>query len=163
MSGKIVILILGIAKLFDMITSVNELIISYSKYFRFNLFALLVLAVLNVIANLIFIPYFDIAGAALATLLSIVLYNSVKTIFIYTKYRIHPFQGQMFKIGLLTGGLYLIGSYMPSINNAFLSIGLKSILLVTVFVYFVLKLKISQEASDLWEKLRSMALAIFNK
>ena len=37
-SGKIVVLILGGAKLFDMLTSVNELIISYSKYFRFNLF-----------------------------------------------------------------------------------------------------------------------------
>ena len=37
--GKIVILILGLAKLVDMVTSVNEIIIGYSKYFRFNLYA----------------------------------------------------------------------------------------------------------------------------
>jgi O-antigen/teichoic acid export membrane protein len=91
-SGKIVILLLGLAKLFDMLTSINEYIIAYSKHFRYNLYFLLVLAVVNVVANLTLIPQFELAGAALATLLSVVLFNIFKTYFVYAKFKIHPFQ-----------------------------------------------------------------------
>jgi len=54
--GKYVVLILGLTKLFDMATSVNQHVIGYSKYFRFNFYAVLILAILNIFSNYIFIP-----------------------------------------------------------------------------------------------------------
>jgi O-antigen/teichoic acid export membrane protein len=162
-SGKIVVLILGGAKLFDMLTSVNELIISYSKYFKFNLYALLILAVLNIIANVILIPQFDIAGAALATLMSVVSYNIGKAIFIYIKFRIHPFQVKLLIIMGVSLMLYGVNLLLPQISNPFLSILFKSVFLGVSFVFFVIYWNISEEATKLWQQAKSKLQAIFDK
>ena len=128
-SGKLVILLLGIAKLFDMLTSINEYIIAYSKYFKFNLYFLLVLAVVNIIANLTLIPYFDIAGAAMATLLSVVLFNVFKTYFVYVKFKIHPFQRKIVYT-LIIGVLALcISKVLPQLDNPWGSLFLRSLVL----------------------------------
>jgi O-antigen/teichoic acid export membrane protein len=162
-SGKVVILILGLAKLFDMVTSVNEVIIAYSKYFRFNLYALFVLAVLNIIANLIFIPQFDIAGAALATMMSVVLYNTLKTVYIYIKFGIHPFQVKLISVAVLTLGSYGLSLLFPPLSSPFLSILLKGSLITSFFVFFMLKMNISDEATKLWRQVKSKLQAIFDK
>ncbi len=162
-SGKIVVLILGLAKLFDMLTSINELIISYSRYFRFNLYSLFALALFNILANLILIPHYDITGAAMATFMSIVFYNIFKTVFIYLKFRVHPFNIQQLYIAILSIIVYTIGLYMPVIDNPFLSIIARSFLLFTLFTFITLKFNISPEATDLWSKTRNWVLTIFRK
>ncbi|MDB4160798.1 polysaccharide biosynthesis C-terminal domain-containing protein [Bacteroidia bacterium] len=162
-SGKIVILILGVAKLFDMLTSVNELIISYSKYYKFNLIALLALAVLNIAANIIFIPEFNITGAALATFMSVVLYNILKTIYIYRKFGIHPFQIKLILIFSLSMCLYGVNWFLPEISNPFLSIVSKTIILGSIFVFFSLKFQLSEEATKIWNQTKMRISSIFNK
>ncbi len=162
-SGKIVVLILGGAKLFDMLTSVNELIISYSKYFRFNLYALLILAVINITANVILIPEFDITGAALATLLSVVLYNVGKAIFIYIKFGIHPFQAKLLIIMGMSLMLYGANLLLPPFSNPFLSILFKSLFLGLSFIFFAIYFNISDEATKLWRQVKSKLQAIFDK
>ena len=77
LAGVSVVLFIGLSKVVDMGTSINDQIIDYSKFYRFRLYALILLAVFNVVCNLLFIPKFQIAGAALATLASIVMYNLV--------------------------------------------------------------------------------------
>jgi O-antigen/teichoic acid export membrane protein len=158
--GKIVILILGLAKLADMVTSVNGLIIGYSKYFRFNLYALLLLGVLNILANLFFIPLFDIAGAALATFLSITLYNLAKTVFIYKKFAIHPFQKSLGHIFLLTLGTFFLVDYLVQINNPYMSILLKSMLVLIVYVSISLRLNFSEDITHLWVKIKNKIFTI---
>ena len=162
-SGKIVILILGIAKLADMLTSVNEVIISYSKYFRFNLYALLLLGILNVGANLLFIPMFDIAGAALATCMSVVLYNGAKTLFIYHKFSIHPFQSSLLYIAILAVVCYFGVNAIGSVSQPLLSIAMKSTIVLIVFGYVTLKFNFSDDITHLWNQVKSKASAIFNK
>lgn len=161
--GKIVIVILGIAALVDMVTGVNELIIAYSKYFRFNLYAILLLGVLNIGANLFFIPRFDIAGAALATCLSVVLYNTVKTYYIYCKFRIHPFQLSLFWITLFGLLSYFVLGTMIAIPNPYISIALKSFLLLFFYVWASLRWEFSAEINYLWSKTRNWVLTIFRK
>lgn len=153
--GKVVILILGLAKLVDMVTSVNEIIIGYSKYFRFNLYALLLLGVLNIIANLFFIPIFDIVGAALATFLSIVLYNLAKTYFIYRKFAIHPFQKSLGYILLLTLGIFMLVNYFVQIDNPYLSILSKSLLILSLYVSVSIRLNLSEDVTAIWVNLKS--------
>ena len=161
--GKIVILILGVAKLADMITSVNEVIISYSKYFRFNLYALLLLGILNIGANLLFIPMFDIAGAALATCLSIVLYNGAKTLFIYHKFGIHPFQKPLIYIILLSFSCYFAVEYLVLLNNPYVSIIVKSAVVTSTFIFISLRFNFSEDITQLWSQTKFRVLSIFNK
>lgn len=149
--GKYVILILGIAQLFEMTTSVNESIIQYSKYFRFNLYVLLMLAVMNVIFNIILIPKFNIYGAALATGISLVCYNLIKTIFIYIKFKIHPFHLNMLWMYIIGISLF-IGLSFWKVANPFIDLILKSMIIGVTFLLCTLYLRLSEDFCKLWEK-----------
>ena len=154
-SGKIVILLLGASKLFDMLTSINQYIIAYSKHFRYNLYFLLVLAVVNVVANLTLIPQFELAGAALATLLSVVLFNIFKTYFVYAKFKIHPFQRKIGYTILISIFLICLNMVLPNLDNSWLSIVFKSIVLGGIFVSGVLIFRLSDEANMFWENFKN--------
>jgi O-antigen/teichoic acid export membrane protein len=149
-NGKFVILILGIGKLFDLATGVNEQIITYSKYFRFNFYAVLILAVANIIANTIFIPIFQINGAALATMSSIVIYNISKLIFIKYKIRIHPFSKDTLKVLGIGSVVLLIGLSIPALGIPLVDIILRSAAITILFVSSVLYFKVSEDLNNLY-------------
>lgn len=88
-----VILILGFNVLINMATGFSTEIITYSKYYRFNMIAILSLIAVNVPLNL-FVVYFTdwgIVGIAWASFISMVLFNLLKLVFIYKKFRLLPF------------------------------------------------------------------------
>jgi O-antigen/teichoic acid export membrane protein len=146
---KNVILFIGLAKLFDMLTSINNQVIGYSKYFRFNFYAILAMAIFNVVTNLIFIPKYGENGAALATLVSLSLYNLLK--FGYVKYRFNmvPYSWNTLKIILLGLMVYGLTFLLPSTNFAIFDILLKSVFITIVFGGSVLFLRISEDVNDL--------------
>ena len=80
--GKYVVLFLGLSKIVDMATSVNGQIIGYSKFFRFNFYAVLILAALNIVSNITLIPLYGMVGAAMATCLSQFIYNLMKYVYL---------------------------------------------------------------------------------
>lgn len=91
-----VFLFLCIAKLFDMVTSINSFILIYSKYYKYNLVFLLILALMNIVFNYHFITQYGIVGAALGTMISVFIYNIIKLIFIQMKFRINPFSKALY-------------------------------------------------------------------
>lgn len=90
--GRWVVLFIGLGKLFDMATGTNGSIILTSKYYRFDLFTSLMLVIFTIITNLLLIPEYGMNGAALATMLSIFVYNLVKYFFVWTRFSMQPFQ-----------------------------------------------------------------------
>lgn len=83
--------LLGLSRVVDSATSINEYVISYSPRYRFNLLALGVLAAANVALNLYLIPRYGLTGAGLATLLSVTAYNAIKVLFAGFAFGIWPF------------------------------------------------------------------------
>lgn len=132
-SGKYVVLVLGIGKLVDLVTGINQLVIGYSRYFRFNLYAMLALAVFNVLCNLVFIPIFHIIGAALATMSSLVLFNMLKLGFIYKKVHIHPFTWPILKVIAIGLAAYMAAYWIPDTGFAFGNIVAKAVLITALF------------------------------
>jgi len=158
--GKSVILILGIGLLFDMVTSVNGEIISYSKHFRFSFFAIIFLGILNVITNNILIPRYGINGAAMATTFSLVLFNSIKLIFVYFKFNMIPFSYQTIQvlvIGIIT---YFIVSSLPFVFHPIIMIIIKSLLISLLFLSSIIYLNVSDEITSIYfqliKRLRSL-------
>lgn len=125
-AGRWVVLMLGVAKVVDMATGINSFVIGYSKWFRFNFLAVLVLAGLNVVNNLVFIPRFGINGAALATLSSVVLYNLIKFAFAWRKLKMQPFGWGTVRVLLVGGGLYALFAQIPLTGNVFWDIPARS-------------------------------------
>ena len=136
-----VVFLIAFSRFLDMITSVNSQIISFSKYFRYNLVFLVLLAVLNVVMNLLFIPEFGIVGASLATFISLATFNLAKIIFIRTRHGMWPFTWRSLVI-IGTGVLcvFLVGLFdRLTTFNTLLSIlfnGLLLSLLLFAALYF---------------------------
>jgi len=151
--GKYVILFLGLAKVFDLGTGVNNEIINYSKHYKMGLVLLLVLAVLNIILNYFLIPIYGIKGAALATMISIIIYNTIKFFFIKAKFNIQPFTKNTFIIIGLAILAWAITLIIPQLPYHFINIIIKSAIVGVVFILPVLIFNISSELSHIFYKI----------
>ncbi|GEL11907.1 Membrane protein involved in the export of O-antigen and teichoic acid [Flavobacterium glycines] len=119
MASVSVILILGFNVLVNMGTGFNSEIITYSKYYRFNLIAIIVLVILNVSLNILFIKVFHlgIEGVAFASLIAMVLFNLSKLIFIYQKFKLFPFDKSYLKLVVVFTGVLLFCYFLPNLEN----------------------------------------------
>ena len=146
--GKMVVLVLAIARLIDMATGINNWIIGHSKYFRFNFYAILFLAVFNIVNNLLLIPVYFITGAALATLISVALYNLLKSGYVWYRFKMQPFTLQtiwVLLIGLVT---YLGVFIIPMSGYVLLDILIRSVFVTIVYGSAILYFKISPDIND---------------
>lgn len=122
-----IIYLVSLGSWFSISCGFNDQIIAYSKYYKFNIIAVLSLAVLNISLNYYFleIKKTGIIGPAIASLIAIVLFNIIKLIFIYSKYKIVPFSIKNIKIGLVGLLIFLLVYSLPSFDDAFLNLILK--------------------------------------
>jgi len=157
-AGKYVIFILGLARLMDMAGGFSIEIIHMSKHYRYLFFTLLFMAALNLSCHSLLIPVLDMKGAALATLISFVVYSWLKIALIWWKFRMQPFSRQT--LAVLAGGLlvFAAGQVIPDTGIPLADIAIKSSLSMLLFAGFILFFKISPEVNQLavevWEQLR---------
>ena len=148
-TGTWVVILIGLGKLVDILSGVNGEIIVISRYYRFNLIAVGVLALLTILFNFLLIPQYGLAGAAFASMAAIICYNIVKYIFVYQKFNIQPFTSRTFK-ALVIGGIVLaVGLFFPRLENNWLDLALRSGLVSLLYLSMVYWLKLSKEATDL--------------
>ncbi len=148
-NARNIFLVLAIGKMADMLTSVNTHILVYSKDYRYNLLFLLILGIGNIAMNVYFIPRHGIVGAAMATAISVLLYNIIKSVFIYWRFKLHPFSTGLIKTAVLLAlfiGLYFL---LPSTDFAILNIIYKSFLVGTGYIACAYFWNISEDANDL--------------
>lgn len=84
-----VFLFLSIARLTDLITGVNSVIIIYSQKYKYHMYLLVFLAIINMLLNYVFISRMGITGAAVATGISYFLFNVSKYIFVKRAFRFY--------------------------------------------------------------------------
>lgn len=151
--GLLVVFVVGITKLADNIIGNNNAILFNSDYYRIVLLLGIVLAILTVILNLVLIPYYGINGAAFATFISIIVYNTSKIIFVYMKFKITPFCSNTIKTLLLI--LVIMGVfYFWNFNfHPIINIALKSLLIGISYVFVVYSLTLSEDISAIISKL----------
>ena len=146
--GKMVILYIGIANLFDIALGVNPQIIVNSKYYKYLSYFLTGFAVLLVITNLLLIPKYGIVGAAIASLISKFIYNFVKFIFLYQKFRFQPFSYRHVILIVIALASYWISTLIPAFSNYIVDIIIRSSIIFTLFVVPVYFFKISDDIND---------------
>ena len=138
-----IIFLLGANVLFNMSTGFNSEIISYSKYYRFNIVSILVLAVLNVFLNLYFLTTTDlgIVGVAYASLISMVSFNCLKLGFIYRKFGLLPFDMVYLKLVFMVSLVFIAFYSIPENPNVILNLFLKAGLCSAVIMLIAYKMK----------------------
>ena len=150
--GVLVVLLIGFAKLLDNLLGNNNAILFNSDHYRVVLFMGVFLAILTIILNMIFIPIYDLHGAAFATFIAMLLYNFSKIAYVKYKFGMLPFTNDTLKsfilILVLAGAFYFWDfPFHPIIN-----IGLKSILITGIYVLVVFKYNLSEDITSILKK-----------
>ena len=157
-----VFLFLGLGKLVDMAFSTNTHILIYSRYYRYNLLFVLMLGITNLLLNYYLIDAFGAVGAAMATAISLALYNLVKLIFIQYTLRYWPFSLNTLRLVALGIISFFTSILLPSFFMSWIDLLVKG-LLITAFYYGLIRLfrirtELVTEAERLvvqaWKKVR---------
>jgi len=151
-NGLIVVFLISLAKLSDTILGNNNAILFNSDYYRMVLVFGIIITVLTIILNMIFIPIYGINGSAFATFIAILIYNSIKIVFIKKKFKILPFTENTFKLSVLliigiVGFYFWDFGFHPILNMLF-----KSIIIGSLYTIVIYKMNISDEITLLIKK-----------
>ena len=107
-AGGSVVFYIGLGKLFDMATGVNGLILTTSRYYYYDTVFFVALVFLIYWLNHELIPRYGIEGSAIATCISLFLFNLSRTFFVWIKFNMQPFtrkNGYVLVITLTTWGI----------------------------------------------------------
>ncbi|MFT5848136.1 MAG: O-antigen/teichoic acid export membrane protein [Psychroserpens sp.] len=146
--GLIVVFLISVAKLYDNLLGNNNAILFNSDYYRMVLVFGVILAVLAVLLNLILIPMYGVNGAGLATFIAIVVYNTIKIIFVKRKFNMIPFTSETLKITILLLILVIAFYFWEFPFNAYLNIVLKSMAIGVVYALVIYKLNVSEDITE---------------
>ncbi|HDO28027.1 MAG TPA: polysaccharide biosynthesis protein [Bacteroidetes bacterium] len=146
--GRMVIFFIGMANLFDIAVGISSHIIVNSKYYRSLSYFLLVFAVILVVSNLLLIPVFGLVGAAIASFISKFLYNSIKFVFLYRKFRFQPLSYHHILLILIAILAYWISTFIPTFSNYIVDIIIRSGIIFILFAVPVYYFRISEDINQ---------------
>jgi len=146
--GRMVIFFIGVANLFDIALGISPHIIVNSKYYRFLSYFLLVFALMLVAFNLILIPVYGLIGAAIASFISKFLFNFIKFVFLYHKFKFQPFGYHHVLLYLIAAVVYWISTFLPSFSNYIVDIVIRSGFIFVLFALPVYYFKISKDINQ---------------
>ncbi len=153
LSGLSVVYFIGLSRLTDMGFSINGEIILMSKHYRFNVICVVLLAILTVILNIFFIPAYGITGAAIATSISILLFNLVKFLFVRIKLQISPFSWSQLMVLIVGLVITFLSTISPKFENPLLDILIRSTLVTIIYIGLLLLFRISDELQNIFSQL----------
>ncbi|MEQ8241246.1 MAG: hypothetical protein RIA69_18675 [Cyclobacteriaceae bacterium] len=147
--GTYVVFSVAVAKVIDMVFSVNSDIIIYSKYYKYNLIFFIPCALLIIWFNDLFLPTMGITGAGISFLLATVLFNVVKFVFIWYKFKLVPFSKSHISLFLVSGVIYALFWFLPLTGNPILDVILRSAGITVLFLTSIYIFNISPDINNL--------------
>lgn len=140
-----VVILLGITKIIDMGTGVNSQIIGTSTYWRFEMVSGIVLLLVMLPSNYFLTKEFDIIGTAAANLISISIYNAIRIIFLWRKFKLFPFTIHSLHTILLAGASYAICHFVFISIHGFGGIILRSAAFVLLYAIGTVLFKLTPD------------------
>jgi O-antigen/teichoic acid export membrane protein len=150
-AGLMVIFFLGIARIIDAGTGVNAQIIGTSTQWRFEFLTGIILLALFLPLNYILIKKFGIIGSAYSNVISFAVYNAIRILFLWYKYKLQPFSSKTILSLVLAVAAYFICFYLFRNIDGWTGIILRSCLFAIIFIAGVFALKLTPDALQLLE------------
>jgi len=153
LSGVFVVFFYCLARVIDMGMGCNSEIIVYSKHYKVNVPMQLVLIVIVIATNSVFIPIYGITGAAIATCVSVLVYNIIRFGFLYIKMGIQPFTKStltviaLLVITMMTGGLIEF-DWLENLDvglRSIINISVRSLIVILPLILVIYFLKLSSD------------------
>ena len=167
--AKLVVLILSIVKIINTSLNVGATILSYSKYYYYSLLFTVILTITAIYMNIKLIPLLGMEGAALASLISYIVYYIFLLTFVSWKIKVSPLSMRELYTLLIILSLFaidwLLQTYISKYIITVFNVELIGIILDSVVrtsflsiigIVIIYKSKISKQVNDIIDKLLSM-------
>lgn len=166
-AGRWVVFFLSFAKLLNSSFFISTVALNYSKYYGFSLLFTFLLTFVAIVLNVALIPHFGMNGAALASLVSYVIYYAVALSLILPKVQVNPFSLAQLKVVVVVAFLFLLNAFWQQFLSPICGQGILLVLIESIFrlvilfllgIWIVYKWKISIECNNLIDKILSKIL-----
>ncbi|MEO6901901.1 MAG: oligosaccharide flippase family protein [Bacteroidia bacterium] len=152
-SGKYVILFISAGNLIDMGTGINSIIVLTSKHYRYDAYFMFSVVLITILTNYLLIPVYGITGSAIATAITVATYNILRGLLIFYKYKMQPYDVNTIKLITIAIASFLIGYFIPKLNNSYMDILMRSSIVTLLFIFSILKSEASPEINNKIKKL----------
>lgn len=166
--AKFVVFILALVKIINTSLNVGVTVLSYSKYYYYSLFFTIILTATAIIMNIKLIPIWGMEGAALASLISYLIYYTLLLIFVNWKLNVTPLSIKEFYTLLIIVSLFAIDFLMQKYMSCRLihlfnvkiigqltDSGIRTLAMSLLGVVAIYKLNISKQINDIINKFLS--------
>ena len=143
--GKYVIFFIGIGHVIQMASGVSGVILQSSPYYKMQAVFMAIYGVLVILTNLIMIPIWGINGAAIASVSATLVFNLLKYMFLYKKYKFQPFNYKYLLVILVAIGSYYTGNLLPKQDWFILDIIFRSGIVGGLYLVLTFAFKISTD------------------
>ena len=150
--GIVVVFLIGLSKFYDVLLGNNNSIIVNTKHYRTVLLFGVFTVVLMIVLKTIFIPLYGIEGSAFATLITVMIYNTIKLFYVIKKMNLYPFTTKTLESLGILAICFLLFYFWDFPFHAIINIGLKSILLSGLYVLLIYKAQLSEEINGVISK-----------
>lgn len=150
-AGKYVIFYIGLSNLIKMTGGIDTALIGYSKYYKVNTLLIFLLLLFTVATNWFLIPRLGLTGAALASMISILIFVVIKFVFIRSRFGLQPYNLGYVYLFLGFCAIFIIVNFIPALPYTFVDIFIRGIALTVLFVPMIYLSKISPDINQLLE------------
>ena len=149
-AGKYVFLYICLGRLFDMIAGLNAVITITSKKYKYDLFFTGFLVLLTIVSNYSFIVVFNFGmeGAAIASMLTLIIYNILRLGFVQINFKMQPFTINCLWVLILGLACLVLNYFIPHQQNVFVDGLCRSIPVAVLFGIICLYFKLSSDIND---------------
>jgi O-antigen/teichoic acid export membrane protein len=154
LAGLWVFFFLGLARVVDLGTGVNSQIIGTSIHWRFELFSGMILVVLTIPLNYLLAKKMGLVGPAIADLITLSLYNAIRWLFLYRKYRLQPFDRKSVVAILLACSTYVLCDQLFGHFHGLVWMVVRSAVFILIYVGGVLVFRLSEDVLPIWKTLK---------
>jgi O-antigen/teichoic acid export membrane protein len=168
-AAKLVVFILAIVKIVNTSLNVGATVLSYSKYYYYSLLFTVILTFTAIVMNIKLIPIWGMEGAALASLISYIVYYVALLAFVKWKLDVTPFSVKEFYTLLIITSLFVIDwllqKYMSGklmscfdveIIGRIVDSVVRTSLMSLLGLVIIYKSKISKQINDIVDKFLSL-------
>lgn len=146
--------LLGFTKIVDMGTGVNAQIISTSTRWKFELQSGIILLIIMLPLTYLLTRSNGLTGPAIATLISITIYNIIRIIFLWQKFRLYPFSKETGYTILLAAACYGICWLLFHQLHGLTGMTIRSMVFIALFATGTIYMKLSPDINPVIKAIR---------
>lgn len=150
----IIVVILALGRMVDMVTGMNDQVLSLSNHYKYSFYISITLVFLVVAFNWIMIPRYDIYGAAWATTAALIIFNTMKLLVVKRKLGLQPISYKTLLVVLSAGVAFAAGYLIPKTANPFIDAAFRSLSIIAVYSGMLVWLRPSADLNDYLASIR---------